>query len=110
MDIAHHKTHSSLDCRPILSALLAIILAVTSVVALMHGLHGVNHSAGGPDRHACLLCSLASGDVAAVQCILLCALFPLSLLFRSAASGVLSSGCPLDRLPFSLGPPVPKFF
>jgi hypothetical protein len=110
MDIARHKTNSSPDSRPVLPAFLAIVLAVASVVALTHGLHEPDHSATGADRHACLLCSLASGDVMAAQCVLLCAILPLSLLFRLAAPGFFSPDRSPDLLPFSRGPPVPKFF
>jgi len=105
MDIAHYKTRSFSDPRAILPIFLAIVLAVVSLVALTHGLHDLNHSPGGPDGHTCLLCSLASGDVAAAQCVLLCAILPLSLLFRLAAPSFFYPDRSPDRLPFSRGPP-----
>jgi hypothetical protein len=48
MDIAHHKTHSFPDSRPVFAAFLAIVLAVASIIALTHGLHELDHSAGAP--------------------------------------------------------------
>ena len=110
MDIAHHKTHSFPDSRPVFAAFLAIVLAVASIIALTHGLHELDHSAGGAVRHACLLCSLASGDVAAAQSILLWTILPLSLLFRLTTSNFFSPDRSADRLPFGRGPPVPTSF
>jgi hypothetical protein len=109
MDIAHHKTSSCLDCRPVLATFLAIFLAVASLAALTHGLHELDHSAGGVDRHACLLCSLASGDLASAQCVLVCTIFPLSLLFRLAATSFIRPDWSPNRLPFGRGPPELKF-
>jgi hypothetical protein len=80
-------------------------LAFASVVALMHGLHESNHSATGADRHACLLCSLASGDVAAAQCVLILTLFPLSFLFLLATKGIFSPDRFHGLLPFGRAPP-----
>jgi hypothetical protein len=110
MDTAHHKTHSYMDSRPLLAAWLAIVMALASLVALTHGLHELDHSAGGAARHACLLCSLASGDVAAALSILLWTILPLSLLFQLTVPGLLSPDRYPDRLPFGRGPPVPEFF
>jgi hypothetical protein len=67
-----------------MAGLLALMLFLSVLVSVNHSLHQSLHSDGVPGTHVCLVCSLAQGQVAAVEVLSVLAAIVLVLFFEGS--------------------------
>jgi hypothetical protein len=91
--------------RSLAASILAVLLVISCVVVLTHGLGHLEHARGGSDHHACVFCSFAGGGVAPAETVPFLFVFPFTLLLPAAISAVPRLMRDALRLACTRGPP-----
>lgn len=86
--------------KPALAGLLALLLLISSALAVSGTLHQLLHNGAADSHHLCLVCSFAKGQVSAADVALVTALLVLGPLFSFRAG----NPSPLPAFDYRLSP------